>query len=68
MKRYPMAHKINIPPGTERVDMWHTDVAATFKRIRKEQAAQAVAVPLRTVPALVVDTVHLFNPTRYQRK
>ncbi len=54
MKRYPMAHKIIIPEGTHRVRLDHTDVAATIKRARKEQAAALGGpVPLKTLPALV---------------
>jgi len=65
MKRYPMAHKIHIPPGTERVDMYHTDVAATFKRVRKQQAAAAAVVVL---PALVLDSLPSVRPfTRYRK-
>lgn len=55
MKRYPLAHKIIIPPGTARVRLDVTNVAATIKREQKRLKANETCKTVKLPPLVVVD-------------
>lgn len=47
MNKYPMSHKIIIPRAW--VPASHTDITATFERIRKQQQEAAKPVNVRQI-------------------